>query len=93
MSKSKRESSVLIAGAAKVDICPTKSMFLSGYPHVKRYSTGVHDPLLSSALFLDVDDQRVLFISNDIIYVSKQMVQRAREAFGPTALARSESSP
>jgi hypothetical protein len=79
MSESKRESSVLIAGAAKVDISPTKSMFLSVYPHVKRYSTGVHDPLLSSALFLDVDGQRVLFISNDIIYVSKQMVQRARK--------------
>ncbi|HTL29692.1 MAG TPA: neutral/alkaline non-lysosomal ceramidase N-terminal domain-containing protein, partial [Tepidisphaeraceae bacterium] len=79
MSESKRKSPVLMAGAAKVDISPTKSMFLSGYPHVKRYSTGTHDPLLSSALFLDADGQRVLFIANDIIYVSKQMVQRARQ--------------
>jgi hypothetical protein len=79
MSESKRETVVLMAGAAKVDISPAQSMFLSGYPHVKRYSTGTHDPLLSSALFLDVGGQRVLFISNDIIYVSKQMVQRARK--------------
>src|SRR5689334_5849891 len=79
MSESKRDSNGLMAGAAKVDISPTRSMFLSGYPHVKRYSTGIHDPLLTSALVLEKGGQRVLFISNDIIYVSKQMVARARK--------------
>lgn len=78
MPDSKRKTAVLMAGTASVDISPNRSIFLSGYPHVKRYSTSIHDPLLSSALFLDSMGKRVLFISNDIIYVSKQMVQRAR---------------
>ena len=42
---------VLKAGAATVDITPVDSQFLSGYPHVERYSTGVHDPLIGSSLF------------------------------------------
>src|SRR6476661_534258 len=79
MSEIKSKSGVsLMAGAASIEISPVDSMFLSGYPHVKRYSTGTHDPLLSSSLFLDAGGQRVLFIANDIIYVSKEMVKRAR---------------
>src|SRR5687767_14570416 len=50
----------LQAGAAAVDVSPTKSMFLYGYPHVKRYSSGVHDPLLASALFLSDGGHNVL---------------------------------
>ena len=38
----------LLAGAATADITPQDSQFLFGYPHVRRYSIGVHDPLLSS---------------------------------------------
>jgi len=34
----------LQAGAASVDVSPAGSQFLWGYPHVRRYSTGVHDP-------------------------------------------------
>src|SRR3954470_1970476 len=80
MAESKQKPRVsLVAGAASVDISPKGSMFLSGYPHVERYSTGIHDPLLSSALFLDANATRVLLISNDVIYVSKEMVQRARK--------------
>ena len=73
------QKSPLLAGAAVVDVTPAKSVFLSGYPHVRRYSTGVHDPLLASALCLQAGDGRVLFIANDVIYVSKQMVARARQ--------------
>ena len=43
---------LLTAGSATADITPDRPQFLFGYPHVRRYSTGVHDPLLSSALFL-----------------------------------------
>ncbi len=68
----------LSAGAAAIDITPRDSQFLFGYPHVDRRSTGVHDPLLSSALYLSDGHTPVLFVANDIIFVPRAMVQRAR---------------
>jgi len=70
--------SILYAGAAVADITPTTSQFLYGYPHVRRFSTGVHDPLLSSALCLKNGDTTILFIANDIIWVPRPMVQGVR---------------
>jgi neutral ceramidase len=72
-------SQQLVAGAAQRSISPRKSIFLAGYPHVRRYSTGEHDPLLSSALYLESAGQRLLFIADDIIYVPKTLVARARD--------------
>ena len=68
----------LIAGAAAVDITPRNSQFLFGYPHVPRYSTGVHDPLLSSALYLSDGETSLLLIANDVIFVSRQTTERVR---------------
>lgn len=72
-------SNHLKAGAAFADITPVDSQFLYGYPHVKRWSTGVHDPLHSTALLLDDGNRRILFVSNDIIYVPKDLAARARQ--------------
>lgn len=69
---------LLAAGAATVDITPGNSQFLFGYPHVERYSTGTHDPLLSSGLYLSDGATEVMFIANDIIFVTKDMVGRVR---------------
>lgn len=69
----------LLAGAAAADITPQDSQFLFGYPHVPRYSTGVHDPLLSSALYLADGRTQVLFVANDIIFVTKEIARRARQ--------------
>jgi len=69
----------LVAGAASTDISPEDSQFLFGYPHVERYSTGVHDPLLSSALYLFDGETPAMFIANDIIFFSKASVRRIRE--------------
>jgi hypothetical protein len=68
----------LRAGAAAVDISPKDSQFLAGYPHVERYSTGIHDPLLSCALYLANDQSQMMFISNDIVHFSKAMSGRVR---------------
>ena len=68
----------LWAGAAAVDITPPGSQFLYGYPHIARYSTGVHDPLFSSALYLSDGAVEALFVANDVIYVSKALVAEAR---------------
>ena len=75
----------LIAGAAAADITPEGPQFLFGYPHVPRYSTGIHDPLLSSALFLaDGATLALLLIANDVIYVSRQTAP----AFGSASNGR-----
>ena len=63
----------LNAGAATVDITPKDSQFLFGYPYVERYSTGVHDHLLSSALYLSDGETQAMFIANDIIFVPNEL--------------------
>jgi neutral ceramidase len=69
----------LKAGAAQVDISPKDSQFLYGYPHIKRYSTGIHDKLWSSALYLSDGKTKTMFIANDIIFVSKDTSASARK--------------
>ncbi|SDS48592.1 neutral/alkaline non-lysosomal ceramidase N-terminal domain-containing protein [Opitutus sp. GAS368] len=66
-------ATALHAGAATSDITPQDRVFLYGYPHVPRLSTGVHDRLESAALYLRQEGQAVLFIANDLIFVSRQL--------------------
>ena len=68
----------LIAGAGVADISPIDSQYLFGYPHVDRFSAGINDPLLSSALYLSDGLTPLLFIANDIIFVSKATAARVR---------------
>ena len=68
----------LIAGAAQVDVSPKDSQFLYGYPHVPRMSEGVHDPLLASALYLSDGVHPCLFVSCDVIYISKAISAAVR---------------
>jgi neutral ceramidase len=68
----------LIAGAASVDISPDTPQFLFGYPHVPRMSTGIHDPLLSSALFLSDGQTSLLLVANDVIFIGKESAARVR---------------
>ena len=70
---------MLNAGAAAVDITPHTPQFLFGYPHVQRISTGTHDPLLTTALYLSDGRTRLLLISNDVIFVSKASTARVRQ--------------
>ena len=69
---------VLSVGAAVADITPDRSQFLFGYPHVERYSTGVHDSLLASAVFLSDGHTPILLVSCDVIFVSKQLSESVR---------------
>ncbi len=69
----------LIAGAAVANITPHDVQYLFGYPHVVRYSTGVHDPLLSSALYLTDGRTPLLIIANDIIFIGKATAHRVRQ--------------
>jgi len=67
------------AGAAVSDITPRKQMFLAGYPHTPRVSTGVHAPLLASALYLFDGKTALLLIGVDILYVTKKSADHCRE--------------
>lgn len=75
----KANPGTLLAGAAAVNITPENAQRLAGYPFVKRMSTGVHDPLLSSALFLTDGRTPLLMIANDLLYVGKASVMRVRQ--------------
>jgi hypothetical protein len=70
----------LLAGSATRDITPTKPTFLVGYPHVPRMSTGVHDPLLASALYLADGKTALLLIGLDILFISQRSTTLCREA-------------
>lgn len=66
------------AGAAVADITPAGSVFLFGYPHVPRMSTGVHDPLECAAFFVRADETAALFVANDLIYFSRDFATEVR---------------
>ena len=68
----------IVAGSAWRDITPSKSTFLYGYPQVWRLSTGVHDELLASALYLANDETQIILVQVDVIWLSKSQVADAR---------------
>jgi hypothetical protein len=74
----------LHAGAAARDLSPAKPMALHGYPHVERLSTGVHDPLLASALWLDHGGKRLVLVALDLLLLdpptARTMRRRVAEA-------------
>lgn len=74
-----KNAAPLLAGAATVDITPSGSVFLFGYPHVPRYSTGVHDPLECAALYLRNEKQGALFLANDLACFTKPFVAEAKK--------------
>ena len=70
----------LHAGAAVTDLTPRGSVFLYGYPHAKRDSTGIHDPLQCAALYLCGGGGQALFLANDLIHVSRDIAASVRRA-------------
>ncbi len=59
-------------------ITPAGSVFLYGYPHVARHSTGVHDDLLCSALYLEHSGSGCLMLANDLIFVGRELAEQVR---------------
>src|SRR5512138_2016514 len=69
----------LYAGVGVRDVSPTSPMFLVGYPHVPRTSTGVHDPLLASALCLRGEAGAVMLVAVDICFISPATAREVRQ--------------
>jgi len=78
----------LNAGAAVREISPPRGAALFGYPHVERTSTGVHDPLLASALFLEDGSRSALLIALDLLFLDPPTAQSIRRE-----VARAASVP
>ena len=70
----------LKAGAATLDISPSGAVPLYGYPHVARVSTGIHDPILCSALYLDNGARAVVLIALDILFLDPTTARSVRGA-------------
>lgn len=75
-----RKDDVLFAGAAARDISPRKPLFLFGYPHVERISTGIHDPLLATALALRTPERRLIMVALDILFIDRATSDAVRSA-------------
>ncbi len=69
----------LKAGTAVRDISPTMATDLFGYPHVKRVSTGTHDPLLASVLRLDCGGSSALLVALDILMLDPPTARSIRK--------------
>ena len=68
----------LRAGAAVADLTPEGPVFLFGYPHVPRLSTGVHDRLECAALYLAGGGGAALFLANDLIFIGRKLAGEVR---------------
>lgn len=68
----------LVAGTAVRDISPSEPVFLVGYPHVRRISTGIHDPLLASALYLQNQTTGLLTVALDLLFISALTARELR---------------
>lgn len=67
-----------LAGAATRDLSPQKPMALHGYPHVPRVSTGIHDPILATALWLEQGHDKVLLVSLDLLFMDPPTARELR---------------
>lgn len=68
----------LRAGVAAQNICPSYPMALFGYPHMERISTGVHDPISASAVYLATEKSAVVLISLEILFLTPPRVREIR---------------
>lgn len=69
---------MLKAGIAKSDVSPVGSVFLWGYPHTARMSTGINDPLYATALYLEDGQNCTIAVAVDVLYVDSALVDESR---------------
>jgi neutral ceramidase len=70
----------LSAGATVRDISPREPIFLAGYPHVPRNSSGIHDELWASAFCLSDGATKLIFIAVDTLFISSDSANGCRQA-------------
>ena len=70
----------LAAGVGRWDLSNRSPLFLVGYPHVPRVSTGIHDPLWATALYLEDGGHAVLSLAVDILFIHHCTARFCRDA-------------
>ncbi|MCE5278116.1 MAG: neutral/alkaline non-lysosomal ceramidase N-terminal domain-containing protein [Planctomycetaceae bacterium] len=66
------------AGTGRCDVSPHEAMFLVGYPHAPRISTGIADPLYATALCLDDGRTAIISVAVDVLYVTAELTAACR---------------
>jgi hypothetical protein len=67
----------LTAAAGKVDITPTRPVYIAGYS-ANRLSEGVHDPLWARCLVLKNGMESVAFVSCDLLGLTQPHIRKIR---------------
>lgn len=67
------------AGVRQCEINPAPGVELGGYPYFERANTGVHDPLVAAALYLD-DGQggRLILLATDLFWITREQTDQIR---------------
>lgn len=75
----------LTAGTAQRDISPRQPVALYGYPHVERILTGIHDPLLATAIVLRSGTNTVVLASLDVLMLAPPFARQLRRGVADIA--------
>ncbi len=71
---------MLHAGVAQTDITPKEPLLLAGYPSPEdRAGTSTNDPLYCSAFYLKNEQTAVLFVTLDLVFVTKTQTRDIRQ--------------
>jgi hypothetical protein len=65
-------------GAAEIDVTPAVGVELSGYAARLQPAVGVLDPIFVRAIFIEDDNQRLLWLSADVIALPQAIVESFR---------------
>jgi len=80
------------AGAARIDLTPTRNLPLGGYSGRQgRPLAGVHDPVLAKALWLETPESRVCLVTTDLIGSSLDIRDRIKPSDADLVLAASHT--
>lgn len=70
------------AGTAQIRITPPLGTLLAGHAGVERYAAGVRDHLNANALVLEKGDNRLAFVSCDVIGIDHESTRTIRQTVG-----------
>lgn len=72
-------TTLLRAGAARIDITPPAGIDLTGFIARQNPNTGARDPLYARALVLDDDDHQIAIISCDLLGFDRKWIVEIRD--------------
>ncbi|HXX95435.1 MAG TPA: neutral/alkaline non-lysosomal ceramidase N-terminal domain-containing protein [Planctomycetota bacterium] len=85
-------SSGFLAGAAAIDITPTREVPLGGYgARQGALMTGVHDPIYAKALWLETPEARICLVTTDLIGSTLEIRDAIKPADADLVLAASHN--